>query len=348
MPSSWRQPRPRDWSLRLFRFCLPRKPRGTASAPAFNRPRNVYEALRVAAQPSAVSQPLGENKRESIVRGLFGFPEPGSHQDVALDFSLGPWRLAEYFWPNGSGRMFPTHRRWLDLLPAEGRIWTPTLYMGLLPAILGIASLQFRGGSQRRRWLSWLALLATLGSFGIYGAGWLAREMYGALFGGDLPLDVGPAVGGVYWLMATLLPAYAYFRYPAKLLPLAALALSQLSAVGWDRACRQRSSWLDGGLVGLSVFSAAAALIVWWLGPGLFPETAPPNPSWGPLDRAGAHRDLFTAALHTALVALAAWWLLPKDRLHRPVQAQMATCTSDSRRPRDRRGQCLARCDRPR
>ena len=52
--------------------------------------------------------------------------EPGTHQEHTYDFSVGPWRLVEYLWPNVGGRQFPVHRRWLEVIPAEGRIWTPT------------------------------------------------------------------------------------------------------------------------------------------------------------------------------------------------------------------------------
>ena len=64
---------------------------------------------------------------------------------------------------------------------------------------------------------------------------------------------VGSQVGGVYWLMTTLLPTYVNFRYPAKLLVVAALALSQLTALGWDRLFEQERQrfkkvlqWLAG------------------------------------------------------------------------------------------------------
>lgn len=70
--------------------------------------------------------------------------EPGTHEEHVYHFSVGPWRLAEYVWPNVSGRQFPVHRRWLDVIPAEGRIWTPSLYMGLLPLLLAVSAMRFR------------------------------------------------------------------------------------------------------------------------------------------------------------------------------------------------------------
>src|SRR5204862_7774596 len=102
---------------------------------AFARPRNIYEGAAIIRQSNSMQQPLGETALQSVGRGLLGRPSRGSHHDQAFDFSIGPWRLAEYFWPNIGGRMFPTNRRWLSLVPGEGRTWTPTLYLGLLPAV---------------------------------------------------------------------------------------------------------------------------------------------------------------------------------------------------------------------
>ena len=103
--------------------------------------------------------------------------EPGTHLASVYHFSVGPWRLAEYFWPNVSGRQFPLHRRWLDVVPAEGRIWVPTLYMGLVPLVLAVASMRLRRRHGRLAWLTWIVVLAVVGSFGWYGLGWLASEI---------------------------------------------------------------------------------------------------------------------------------------------------------------------------
>lgn len=141
---------------------------------------------------------------------------------------LRPWRLAELVWPNVSGRQYPIHRRWLEVIPAEGRVWTPTLYMGLFPLVLALSRLRFRRGPIYERWLTWVAVLATVASFGYYGLGWLLAEC-------RVDSGVGGPFGGLYWLMNLLLPGYLRFRYPAKLLVLAALAVSVLAAKGWDR-----------------------------------------------------------------------------------------------------------------
>jgi hypothetical protein len=278
---------------------------------AYDRPRNIYEAARTAASEATP----GETPAQSIARGLFTQPARGTHQDLAYDFSVGPWRLAEYVWPNIAGRMLPTNRRWLSLLPMEGRTWTPTLYLGLLPLVIGLAAWRVRGGEARQRWLSWLVLIFTLGSFGWYGLGWLAGEAYAFLYReSDTRLGVAPPVGGVYWLMVTLLPSYIYFRYPAKLLPLGSLGLSQLAAVGWDRALAEPRPKLARFLTILGIGSGAGAFVIWCLGTsvGLFPARLPADSSLGPFDRNGAYQDILGALVQTAAVALASAWLLKK------------------------------------
>ncbi len=221
--------------------------------------------------------------------------EPRSHHEHVYHFSVGPWRLAEFLWPNASGRQYPIHRRWLEAIPAEGRVWTPTMYMGILPLALGLAALRFRRGPLRRRWLSWLALLSAVAAFGYYGFGWLLAE-----FGIDSGL--GGPFGGLYWLMTLLLPGYIRFRYPAKLMVVTALALSVLAAGEWDRVFAghgrraRRLLFHLGWLSGVGLLGAVAARPFWsgWM------AAAPADPLFGPLDAAGAWRDLASGLAQTA------------------------------------------------
>ena len=272
----------------------------------YNQPRSLYELH----SPADLGQ-------------LFTQPEPGTHHATAYDFSVAPWRLAELIWPNVGGRMFPTHRRWFSLIPAEGRIWTPSLYLGLLPLVLGLSVFRLWGGSDVRiRWLSWLTLIFTLGSFGAYGLGWAAREIYVGLLGGDgESFPIGSPVGGVYWFFVVALPKYIYFRYPAKLLIVAALGISQLAAIGWDRHVKKHESgrlaprvagWASPSslLLYLGIASGIAAAIALVtsqfvvLGQGII------DPTFGPFDSRGAWRDIIAALVQTTVVSLAVWWLL--------------------------------------
>ena len=239
--------------------------------------------------------------------------QPGTHQEHIYHFSVGPWRLAEYVWPNVSGRQFPIHRRWLEVIPAEGRIWTPSLYMGIIPLLMALAAMRLRRGEALDRWLSWSVVLAVLGSFGWFGLGWLAQEVRQAAGGvpGD-PSFSGAPLGGLYWLMTMLLPGYASFRYPAKLLAVAAIGLSVLAARGWDRTFenpangfRRGLAWLGGLSVGLAV--VAVAIRPYWAG---WLAGVKPDMLFGPLDTGGAANDLLGALLQTAVVCGLFWWLL--------------------------------------
>lgn len=231
--------------------------------------------------------------------------EPRSHHEHVYHFSVGPWRVAEFFWPNISGRQYPVHRRWLDVIPAEGRIWTPTLYMGILPLVLGLAAVRLRRGAPRQRWLSWLALLSALAGFGYYGLGWLLAEF-------RLDTGLGGPFGGLYWLMNLLLPGYVQFRYPAKLLVVTTLAMSVLAARGWDRAVAGRSRRPLRLLLAIAVVSLLGLVGAFAAGPFWdgWMAAVPADPLFGPFDASGAWRDLASGFAQTALLCAAFGGLL--------------------------------------
>ncbi len=244
--------------------------------------------------------------------GLFGQPKHESHADTVYDFSVAPWRFAELVWPNCGGRMYPTHRRWFSLLPEESRIWSPSLYVGLLPMLLGLVAFNLRAPETRTRWLSWTLFLFTLGSLGRFGLGWIARHIWLALGGSDADVQWGDSVGGIYWLFVVLLPKYVYFRYPAKLLVVASLAVSLLAAQGWDRLHTGSKSrlgmvllvlGLGSGLASLSVIVASEFVV---LGDGQVSD------AFGPFDSRGAWTDVVTSLPHAALVSLTAYWVISK------------------------------------
>jgi hypothetical protein len=304
---------------------LPSAEAASASDRAYySRPRNVYEAAGHLARHDGDE----ENLLAGAAQGLFGQPEPTTHHERAYDFSVPPWRLVELVWPNIGGRMFPTHRRWMSLVPAEGRVWTPTLYLGLVPLLLALGQWRIRRADPACLWLSWLLLLFSLGSFGWYGLGWCVREFYATVLGGNPDqVPIGSPVGGLYWLMVTFLPTYVSFRYPAKLLVIAALAASQLAARGWDRSLAAPSPRLLTSLKGLALGSAALLVVCWlgfsWLNQAI--EQGTPrgrqtaawlarhaDPSLGPFDLSGSQRDVYLALLQTALVCISAHWLWHK------------------------------------
>ena len=274
---------------------------------AYRSPRSVWEI------PGYLARDRIEGDRSSIVQGLFGVPERGMHHEHIYDFSVGPWRLAELVWPNFSGQMFPSHRRWASAVPAEGRVWTPSLYLGLVPLLLGLSAWRVRGGPVAVRWLSWASLFATLASFGGYGLGWLLQEFRcGVLGAGADNVIVGWPVGGLYWLLVVVLPGYAYFRYPAKLLVIAALGLAQLAALALDRLREREPRILRRATLGFVLCSVAAYLTSLAIGPAWSEWTGhvPPDPVYGPFDAVGSLIGLRASFLHSVLLGAAVWWLL--------------------------------------
>lgn len=284
--------------------------------------------------PSAEFVAHSGRAAECTAAGLIlGRSKPGTHGEHRYHFSVGPWRLAEYLWPNFGGRQFPVHRRWLEVIPAEGRVWTPSLYMGLLPLLWALSAMRLRGGRRRGRsprcceptdspghlaelrdrWLGWSVVLAVLASFGWYGLGWLAQEIHTAAGGAAAAAwPVGAPFGGLYWLMTLILPGYAYFRYPAKLLVVGALGLSVLAARGFDRVFAGPSDRFRRGLVwlgGASLCGAVGALAVGPFWGGWFSQVEP-DPLFGPLDTNGAANDLLGAFVQTAVWCGLFWWLL--------------------------------------
>lgn len=234
----------------------------------YQRPRSIYEIPEFLSRPVAPTvsadgisaAPVGSAQQIAI--GIFGKPED-NHDSRLYDFSVGPWRLPEFIWPHFGGRVFPTVRRWLNLIPAEGRIWTPSLYMGLLPVLLALAEWRWRGGDARQRWCSWLLVISILASLGSYTPVWLVKEIYIGCGGDESKFAVGTPVGGVYWLLVTFLPMYVNFRYPAKLLVISALMISLLAARGWDRLFAAPSPRWLWGLGWLRLISGVGFLVAW-------------------------------------------------------------------------------------
>jgi len=286
---------------------------GLSERATTSSPRSLYEIpAHLSGNPPASGEGGSRWADGLLCRRL----DPESHHEHVYHFSVGPWRLAEYLWPNCGGRQFPRHRRWLSALPGEGRLWVPSLYMGLLPLLLALAAMRFRRGEPRESWLSWVVMLSVVAGFGWYGLGWLANEIRVA-GGGDAasPGLVGEPVGGLYWLLTVALPGYVYFRYPAKLLVIAALALSMLAARGWDRAFQQPSPRFRRSVAWLGAISLAGAVAVmairpFWAG---WMAGVPADMLFGPLDAAGAHADLLGSLLQTAVLCGLFWWLLGRQ-----------------------------------
>jgi hypothetical protein len=246
--------------------------------------------------------------------------ESGPH-DI-YPFSVEPTRLLELGWPGLFGSFLQGNSSWLALVPPhKPDIWVPSLYGGATLLVFALAGLG-GGGPTWRRWLAILTLIAILGSLGRFGSPiWLARlvpALQPTIGAHDTPDAAAirfdghlrDGDGGVYWALATFLPGFGRFRYPAKLLTFACLGLSVLAGVGLDRAWnnRRRAAWVATGLLALSSALTAAGLLVghdavvrWFAASQL----AGSSGLHGPFSPEAAWRAATWATTHGGLVALA-------------------------------------------
>ncbi len=272
--------------------------------------RQISIALFVAATLSAVQILPGVNWARDSRRADAPYSsfsqwwdpiQDGSRLDEIYQFSQPPWSLMELFWPNVSGRPYPTDQRWAGRLPAADRMWTPSLYMGLPAILLGLSAMRMTGRRRRHIWLTKIALFFALASFGWYGAVWLFNEI-ASVFGWEGLNLVASPVGGLYWMMLVALPKFYLFRYPAKLFVVASLAICVLAGLQLSRPRRSPpiSFWLPGIVVG------GLAIFVFCLGIA-WPVTGElrtdPDPMFGPFDQAGVQRQWWVTLTHTTLVA---------------------------------------------
>lgn len=164
-------------------------------------------------------------------------PPPAKHPLQVYGNSFPLWRVIEFFLPNITGRLFPDDTRWGFLLGWEEFVWIPSQYLGLWPMLLALGAFRLRRTDARTCWLSLIVLISFLAAWGYFGPNWLLTQV--GLTGGAeverIPIRMRGGVGGVYWLLTVLLPGFAEFRYPSKLLVLTAAGLSLLSARGLDR-----------------------------------------------------------------------------------------------------------------
>jgi len=254
-------------------------------------------------------------------------------------FSLEPPRLVELLWPNPFGTVYSAHN-WLSAVPPEGKhieIWVPSLYAGGLTLLLAMAGARWRHGPPWVGWLTGVAVVSLLGALGEFtGPLWWLRfhEGVAGLVGGHDLRDVAPirfdrrlrdGDGGVYWLLATLLPGFRQFRYPSKLLTLSALALSALAGIGWDALLagdartRRRLTAVATTLLGLTAVVAVAVAA----GRGALAELARERcggSSFGPVDVPGAISQTFGSLGQSAAV-LAVALALARRATRRPLPA---------------------------
>lgn len=283
----------------------------------YDAPRSVFELASYLVRQGEMDSEPPDDPDATWYSGLLD-TSPNGHQRHIYQFSVGPWRAWEFFWPNLSGRQFPTQRRWLNALPAEGRVWVPSLYMGLLPFLLAIMtwSLRRRAPLEVRLW-SWIVVIGALSSLGIYGPAWAMREIK-TWCGGSDTLGVGDEVGGLYWFLTVVVPGYAYFRYSAKMLGLASLGLSLLAARGWDDAWQTAGRKLCRWLMVLAIISLLGIAVLMAIWPTVADRLVamPADALFGPFDSNGAWRDILTALSQTAVLSVVLLAVFSRSATH--------------------------------
>ncbi|WP_146115679.1 MULTISPECIES: hypothetical protein [Pirellulaceae] len=257
-----------------------------------DQPRSMYELARG----------IGSEEKDRF-NALLGNPKPNTHARHSYDFSIGPWNWPGVFVANFSGKMYPKNERWVRAIPAEGRIWFASLFMGMLAMFLAAYAIWNRPSRRVDRWLIAIGLFGLIASLGWYGIGWLILEIgYGLGWDGD-SLPIGSPFGGLYWLLNMIVPRYAQFRYPAKWWIFLAFAMPLLAGRGLDQL--RAGKCLLGVTIGTSSILIVVGGIVWLTSTSLG-STLPRVPNdilFGPLD-APAGISQMSVGLISAAVAL--------------------------------------------
>ena len=226
-----------------------------------------------------------------------GPPASSSRRADAYQFSVPPWHVAELVTPNASGSPMPINRRLSRLMPGDGRMWTPTIYMGLVTVLL-LATVFFQIAQDTvgtGAWF-WIAAVGLALSFGHFGLVWLIQQFSGTF------CNMDSAIGGPYWLIYHFVPGYDAFRYPAKWLPVFALSVSIAVSIAADNVpldvsgvSIRRAAVLVGMLL-----VAAISVLVWQHFSGRI-VASDGDEYWGPLDRQGAVREIGQSLIHSFL-----------------------------------------------
>jgi hypothetical protein len=233
-----------------------------------------------------------------------------------------------------AGASFPEgNTYWLDAVKLPGgrsEVWVPSLYLGGLTLVLACGALAMRQGPPWRAWLSVLAVVGLLASLGPFSSPlWAVRALAEAtglpplrdLVQAVGPLDPVPTTpvridrflrdgdGGIYGWLATVLPGFQQFRYPAKLYTLTAMGLAALAGLGWDSLRAGRSRKIASAFAVLLVSSIAALAVVSIARPAILAVLrAPVVPSMsGPLDAEGGFRAMIGALVQAVIVSGWAW-----------------------------------------
>lgn len=254
-------------------------------------------------------------------------PAEPSHAAEVYRFSVAPWHWLDLLLPGATGSLYPQYRRWTVLVADDSRIWSVSVYCGLIPLLMAFAHWVRRlrqPGTMlvRLRSLDLWDLLAPIGlvlAMGRYGLVWAVQWFLPGDPEDPSMLDrLHPAIFTPYWFLVTLVPGYGSFRYPAKWLPVVCLGVAIGAgrllplALRRSRLFAKRLSaaafgcWILAGVLSLS-------MVQHWL-LGRFPELTVADPYWGPLQLVQSLENLQKSATHVAIVLTAVAFLCCKKQ----------------------------------
>ncbi|MEM9645659.1 MAG: hypothetical protein AAF989_11765, partial [Planctomycetota bacterium] len=268
-------------------------------------------------------------------------PIRGSHRAESYRFSVPPWHALELIVPNGFGSLLPIHQRWSQVLPGDGQMWTPSLYMGALAILLvgfrpcgGEARCEKGRPSQPAEYRQgdvvvptaatpWrlIALAALLSSFGVFGGLWLVQNVF------RVASDWDSGIGGPYWFLQNWLPGYASFRYPAKWLPVFSLSVAMHAGLTLPTLTNRRAMALAKWAAALASISFVGLFICFSTFPPSFSSSVstPSDAFWGPLQMTFARTELLASLFHSSLAfAAITLWIWSNVR-SRPADGRLGS-----------------------
>ncbi len=229
-------------------------------------------------------------------------PGTDSRRYEAFQFSLPPWHSAEILTPNASGSLLPVSKRIASVVAGDGRMWTPTIYMGMLVVVALLSRIVRIRSKPVDAWLT-LAITSLFLSSGHFGLVWLLQNTTGSF------ADADSAIGGPYWFLYHFFPGYDAFRYPTKWLPFFSLSSAILTAQWMDhRGWRDAIATKRIGIGLLAALLVASALVYCMrIRPGFLfePQNLPVDPFWGPLDFGGGLAEVQWSLLHSLFFLIA-------------------------------------------
>ena len=201
--------------------------------------------------------------------------------------------------------------------PGDGRVWTPSLYMGVVTLLALWVRLRYRHQVFRGPWFA-ICLVSLFLSFGHFGLVWLVQAGTGWL------ADHDSAIGGPYWMLYQWLPGYDVFRYPVKWLPFFSLAATLVTAQVIDHITDHNQLPIRAKVANSALRIAVVlgcvlvgVLMFRWL----WPETGsrlsvPADLFWGPLDIASGLWQLMGSVSQSIVVLVALSLLLRTSGSH--------------------------------